>query len=67
VERLGKNLSLPGTIRELLVASACREVEAVGEGACRAATALIRDVIDRIADEVEVASQLSTAAERRPC
>jgi hypothetical protein len=39
-------------IREFLIASACREVEAVGEEGCRAATALIQRVVDRIADDV---------------
>lgn len=54
-------------IRELLIASACREVEAVGEEGCRAATALIRTVIDRISDDVHVAGQLSRVAGQRPC
>lgn len=64
--------ALPGdrgseAIRELLIASACREVEAVGEESCRAATGLIRKVIDRIAGDVDAARQLSTAADQRPC
>ena len=54
-------------IREFLIASTCREVEAVGEDGCRAATALIRKVIDRIADDVHAASQLSEAAGQPPC
>ncbi|MFP5389390.1 MAG: hypothetical protein ACLGG5_08835, partial [Thermoleophilia bacterium] len=33
-------------IRELLTASACNEVEAVGEEACRATTELLRAVIE---------------------
>lgn len=50
--------ALPGEggsegIRELLVASACREVEPVGEEGCRSATALLRKVVDGIADDVE--------------
>ncbi|MBS1879280.1 MAG: hypothetical protein JST31_07190 [Actinobacteria bacterium] len=49
-------------IREFLIASACREVEAVGEEACRAATLLIRNVVDRMADDVQVVSQMSGAA-----
>lgn len=63
---------LPGedrveAMRELLTASACREVEAVGEEACRAATALVAKVIDRIADDVHAAEQLAGAAGQRPC
>jgi hypothetical protein len=64
--------ALPGEggsegIRELLIASACREVEPVGEDGCRAATTLLRNVIDRIADDVDVARQLTMAGEQRPC
>jgi len=54
-------------IRELLTASACRDVEAVGEEACRTATALIETVIDRIADDAHAAAQLARAAGHRPC
>jgi hypothetical protein len=54
-------------IRELLTASVCREVEVVGEEGCRLATALIRTVIDRIADDVRLTGQLSGMAGRRPC
>jgi hypothetical protein len=64
--------ALPGeggseAIREFLIASACREVESVGEEGCRAATALVRKVIDRIADDVHVAGQLVAAAGQKPC
>jgi hypothetical protein len=64
--------ALPGentseAIRELLTASACREVEAVGEEACRAASALIQKVIDRIGDEVHATATLSGAVGQRPC
>lgn len=64
--------ALPGedrseAIRELLTASACRDVEAVGEEACRAATALIETVIDRIADDACAVAQLGRAAGNRPC
>ncbi len=63
---------LPGedkteAIRELLTASACREVEAVGEEACRAATTLIEKVVDRIADDAQAAANLAGAARHRPC
>jgi hypothetical protein len=54
-------------VREMLIASACRGVEPVGEEGCRAATKLLRDVIDQIADDVDAARQLSMAAEQRPC
>jgi hypothetical protein len=55
--------ALPGedraeAIRELLTASACREVEAVGEEACRAAISLIEKVVDRIANDAEVVRDL---------
>jgi predicted ThiF/HesA family dinucleotide-utilizing enzyme len=64
--------ALPGenkaeAIRELLTASACREVEAVGEEACRAAIALIEKVVDRIADDASAAADLAGAARHRPC
>jgi hypothetical protein len=63
---------LPGenrteAIRELLTASACREVEAVGEEACRAATALIETVIDRITKDARAAAALAGAAGQQPC
>ena len=54
-------------MRELLTASACREVEAVGEEACRTATALIEAVIDRIADDVQATAQLAGSVGQRPC
>lgn len=64
--------ALPGedraeAMREMLTASACREVEAVGTEACRAATALIGTVIDRIADDAHAAAELAGAAGQRPC
>lgn len=64
--------ALPGetrceAIRELLTATACSEVEAVGEEACRAATALIVTVIDRIADEARAAAELAGAAGQQLC
>jgi hypothetical protein len=64
--------ALPGdqgsdAIRGFLVASVCREVEVVGEEGCRAATALIRKVIDRIGDDVDVASQLAGTSGQLPC
>jgi len=46
-------------MRELLTASACREVEAVGEEVCRTAIALIGKVIDRIADDARAAADLA--------
>ena len=63
---------LPGenraeAMRELLTASACREVEAVGEDACRAAIALIVAVIDRIADDASATAKLAGAAGQLPC
>ncbi len=63
---------LPGAdrseaIRELLAASVCREVTIVGEDACRAATALIQKVVERMADDVSVAAQLAEASGRRAC
>lgn len=54
-------------IRELLTASACCEVEAVGEEACRAAIALIGKVVDRMADDARAAEETAEAAGRRPC
>jgi hypothetical protein len=64
--------ALPGedrteAMRELLTVSACREVEAVGEEACRAATALIEAVIDRIADDVSAVTHLTEATGQRLC
>jgi hypothetical protein len=64
--------ALPGedktdAIRGLLTAIACHEVEAVGEEACRAATALIETVIERIADDARAAAQLARAPGHRPC
>jgi predicted ThiF/HesA family dinucleotide-utilizing enzyme len=64
--------ALPGenkseAIRKLLTESACREVEAVGEEACRTASALIQTVVDRIANEVHATAELSAAAGQRPC
>jgi hypothetical protein len=64
--------ALPGkdkseAIREQLIASACLEVEAVGEEACRAAIALIEKVVDRIADDARAAAELAEAAHHRPC
>lgn len=63
---------LPGedraeAMRELLTASAYREVEAVGEEACRAATALIQAVIDRMANDASAAGRLAEAAGQQPC
>lgn len=63
---------LPGgdrseAIRELFTASVCREVTVVGEDACRAATALIEKVVDRMADDVSVAAQLAETSGRRTC
>jgi hypothetical protein len=64
--------ALPGenraeAIREMLSASARREVEGVGEEACRAAIALIGTVIDRIADDARAAAEMAGAAGQRPC
>jgi len=64
--------ALPGgdraeAMRELLTASACREVEAVGEDACRAAITLIEKVVDRIANDARAAADLAGAARHRPC
>jgi hypothetical protein len=57
----------PEAIRELLTVSACHEVEVVGEETCRAATALIEKVIDRIADDTRAAAELAGAAGQRSC
>lgn len=54
-------------MRELLTASACREVEAVGEEACRAAIALIGKVLDRMADDACAAADLAGAPWGRRC
>jgi hypothetical protein len=64
--------ALPGkdkaeAIRELLTASACREVEAVGEEACRAAITLIEKVVDRIADDARATADLAGTARHQPC
>jgi hypothetical protein len=64
--------ALPGedkaeAIRELLTASACREVGVVGEEACRAAITLLEKVIDRIAADTQTAADLAGAAGQRPC
>ena len=64
--------ALPGenkaeAMRELLTASAYREVEAVGEEACRAAITLIEKVLDRIADDAHAAADLAEAAHHRIC
>jgi hypothetical protein len=64
--------ALPGedkseAIRELLTASASREVGAVGEEACRAAITLIEKVVNRFADDARATADLAEAASRRPC
>jgi hypothetical protein len=64
--------ALPGedkaeAIRELLSASACHEVEAVGEEACRTTISLIGKVVDRIADDARATADLAGAARHRPC
>jgi|ERR1044072_760798 hypothetical protein len=64
--------ALPGedraeAMRKLLTASACHEVEAVGEDACRAAITLIEKVVDRIADDARAAADLAGAGSQRPC
>lgn len=48
-------------MRELLIASACREVDAVGVEACRAAITLIETIVDRIADDARAAADLAGA------
>ncbi|HEX5984692.1 MAG TPA: hypothetical protein VFY69_10835 [Solirubrobacterales bacterium] len=58
--------ALPGenkaeAMRELLTASAYREVEAIGEEACRAAITLIAKVVDRMADDARAAGELAGA------
>ena len=63
--------ALPGenraeSVRELLTASACREVEAVGEEACRATIALVRKVVDRMAEDARATVDLTGADCRRP-
>jgi hypothetical protein len=64
--------ALPGedkaeAMRELLTASACREVELVGEEACRAAIAVIAKVVDRMADDTRAAAELAGATHYRTC
>ena len=64
--------TLPGedraeAMRDLLTASACREVEAVGEEACRAAITLIEKVVNRMADDARAAADLAEAAHHRTC
>jgi len=64
--------ALPGedraeAIRELLTASAYREVGPVGEEACRAATALLESVIDRIADDADALARLAGTSGQRHC
>jgi hypothetical protein len=54
-------------IRELLTASACNEVEAVGEEACRKTTKLLRAVIERIADDAQTTAELAGADEQPFC
>lgn len=63
---------LPGenraeAMREVLTASACREVELVGEDACRAAIALIEKVVDRMADDAGATADLAKATHHRTC
>lgn len=58
---------LPGedraeAMRELLTASALHEVAIVGEDGCRAATALIAKVVERMAKDVDAATQMAEAA-----
>lgn len=64
--------ALPGedkaeAMRALLTASACREVEVVGEEACRAAITLIEKVVDRMADAARAAADLAEATHHRTC
>ena len=64
--------ALPGEggadgIRELLTASACHQVGVVGEEACRAATELLRAVIERIADDAQATAQLAGADDQPFC
>ncbi len=54
-------------IRELLSASACHEVEAVGEEACRATIELLRAVIGRVADDALTIAQLAGADGQPSC
>lgn len=51
-------------MRELLTSAACREVEAVGEEACRAAIALMAKVVDRMAADARTTTELAGAAHR---
>lgn len=64
--------ALPGedsseAMRDFLVASTRREVEAVGEDACRAAAALIEAVIARMADDAIATAELAGMAGERLC
>ncbi len=64
--------ALPGenkaeAMRALLTASACREVEALEEEACRAAITLIGKVVNRMAEDARAAADLAEAASQRPC
>lgn len=54
-------------ISQELIASACHEVEAVGEELCRAAITLIEKVVDRIANDARAVTDLAGAAHHRPC
>jgi len=54
-------------IRELLSASACHEVEAVGEEACRTTIELLRAVIERIADDARTTARLAGTAGQPLC
>jgi hypothetical protein len=63
---------LPGedrteAMREMLTASACREVEAIGEEACQTAITLIEKVVNRIADDARAAADLAGVAPHRTC
>jgi hypothetical protein len=64
--------ALPGenraeAMRDLLTASACCEVEVVGEEACRATTALVEAVVARIVDDATGTAELVRASADRPC
>jgi hypothetical protein len=64
--------ALPGedrseAIRELLTASACREVEAVGEEACRAAITLMEKVVGRMADDAHAVANLASVTHHPTC
>ena len=50
-----------------MTASVCKEVEAVGEEACRATTELLRAVIERIADDAHATAQMAGADEQPLC